>query len=101
MTKSNFRILRPFVTVLAMVGAVALSGCSGGGPKKAAQNYVDNLKLFKDPACYQTLSHQDQIDQTLDDWTKLNAPPSKTLASHRHDATIIYTGNLASLFPIE
>jgi len=68
MTKSNFRILRPFLTVAALIGAVALSGCSGGGPAKTAQTYVDNLKLYNYPACYQALSHQDQIDKTMDDF---------------------------------
>ena len=66
MTKSNFRILRPFLTVVALIVAAMLSGCSGGGPAKAAQNYVDNLKFFNYPACYQALSHQDQIDRTID-----------------------------------
>ncbi len=68
MTKSNFRILRPFLAPVALVMAVALSGCSGGGPAKSAQGYTDNLKLFNYTACYQALSHQDQIDKTLDDF---------------------------------
>src|SRR2546430_9544968 len=59
MTKPNVGILRPFLTVVALLAAAMLSGCSGGGPKKAAQNYTDNLKLFNYPACYQALSHQD------------------------------------------
>jgi hypothetical protein len=68
MTKSNFRILRPFLSVAALLGAVALSGCSGGGPAKTAQTYTENLKLYNYPACYQALSHQDQIDKTMDDF---------------------------------
>ena len=66
MTKSNLRILRPFLTVAALIVSVALTGCSGGGPAKAAQNYVDGLRLFNYPALYQSLSHQDQVDRTLD-----------------------------------
>src|SRR5580700_9770428 len=66
MIKPNFRILRPLLTVVALIAAATLSGCSGGGPQKAAQNYTDNLKLFNYPACYQALSHQDQIDRTID-----------------------------------
>src|ERR1700683_1173471 len=66
MIKTNFRILRPLLTVVALIVAATISGCSGGGPQKAAQNYTDNLKLFNYPYCYQALSHQDQIDRTLD-----------------------------------
>ena len=66
MTKSNLRILRPFLTVAALIVSVAVTGCSGGGPAKAAQNYVDALRLFNYPVLYQSLSHQDQVDRTLD-----------------------------------
>jgi len=65
MTKLNFRFLRPFVIVATILVGATLSGC-GGGPQKAAQNYVDNLKLFNYPYCYQALSHQDQLDRTMD-----------------------------------
>lgn len=36
MTKSNFRILRPIFITVAIAVAATVSGCSGGGPKKAA-----------------------------------------------------------------
>lgn len=65
MTNLNFRLLRPFVIVATILVGATLSGC-GGGPQKAAQNYVDNLKLFNYPYCYQALSHQDQLDRTMD-----------------------------------
>ncbi len=51
---------------VALIGAATLAGCSGGGPAKSAQTYTENLKLFNYPACYQALSHQDQVDRTLD-----------------------------------
>ena len=49
----------------ALIIAATLTGCAGG-PKKAAQNYVDNLKLYNYPYAYQAMSHQDQIDRTMD-----------------------------------
>jgi len=73
MTKSISRNLRPVFAAIAIAAATAISGCSGGGPAKSARNYTDNLKLFNYPACYQSLSHQDQIDRTIDQF--LEHPP--------------------------
>ncbi|HVN27012.1 MAG TPA: hypothetical protein VMT64_00925, partial [Candidatus Binataceae bacterium] len=55
----------PLAAVIAIC-AIALAGCAGKTPKKAAQNYVDNLKLYNYPACYNALTHQDQVDRTMD-----------------------------------
>lgn len=67
MTKPSAPVTkRPVVIVVATLVAALAAGCSGGGPARTAQNYVDNLKLYNYPACYQSLSHQDQIDRTMD-----------------------------------
>ncbi len=66
MTKTKLLTLRPVLTAVAIIVAAGASGCSGGGPAKTAQSYIENLKLYNYPACYQALSHQDQIDRTLD-----------------------------------
>ena len=55
----------------AMIGAAVLfafvaAGCGGHSPQKAANEYLSNLKLYNYPACYQALSHQDQVDRTID-----------------------------------
>jgi tetratricopeptide (TPR) repeat protein len=55
----------------AMIGAAVLfaivaAGCGGHSPQKAANEYLANLKLYNYPACYQALSHQDQVDRTID-----------------------------------
>ena len=54
-----------------MLAAVAvcgllLAGCQGHSPQAAADNYLSNLKLYNYPAIYQALSHQDQVDRTMD-----------------------------------
>ncbi|HXW82854.1 MAG TPA: hypothetical protein VEJ86_00475, partial [Candidatus Binataceae bacterium] len=46
------------------------AGCGGNSPESAANTYLNNLKLFNYPACYQMLSHQDQLDRTIDDFLK-------------------------------
>jgi len=43
-----------------------IAGCMGHTPQRAAGNYVDALKLYNYPACYAALSHQDQVDRTMD-----------------------------------
>jgi hypothetical protein len=58
-------------TSRAMLAAVAVcaifaAGCQGKTPQRAANNYLDNLKLYNYPAVYQSLSHQDQVDRTMD-----------------------------------
>ncbi len=55
----------------AMLAALAvcaflLAGCQGHSPQAAATNYLNNLKLYNYPATYQALSHQDQVDRTMD-----------------------------------
>jgi tetratricopeptide (TPR) repeat protein len=55
----------------AMLAAVAvctflLAGCQGHSPQSAANNYLGNLKLYNYPAAYQALSHQDQVDRSMD-----------------------------------
>jgi hypothetical protein len=50
----------------ATMMCVIFAGCGGNGAKSGAQNYLDGLKLFNYPGCYQMLSHQDQVDRTLD-----------------------------------
>src|ERR1700691_3791127 len=55
----------------AMLAAVAVcaflvAGCQGHSPQGAAENYLGNLKLYNSPAIYGALSHQDQVDRTID-----------------------------------
>src|SRR5690349_8855195 len=77
MTRPTSRTLRPVFTAVAFAVAAMLSGCGGGGPARTAQNYVDNLKLYNYPACYNSLSHQDQIDRTIDQFlTNIPLTPS-------------------------
>ena len=38
----------------------------GKTPQHAAQSYLEALKLYNYPAAYQLLSHQDQLDRTMD-----------------------------------
>jgi hypothetical protein len=56
---------RGLIIACAAVLAAILSGCSRG-PESNAQAYVDDLKLYNYPACYDLLSQQDKIDRTLD-----------------------------------
>src|SRR5271156_3848690 len=55
----------------AMLAAVAVcaflvAGCQGHTPQSAADIYLSNLKLYNYPAAYEALSHQDQVDRTID-----------------------------------
>jgi len=50
----------------AAVCAFAVAGCQGHTPQRAAGTYLSNLKFTNYPACYEELSHQDQIDRTMD-----------------------------------
>jgi len=55
----------------AMLAALAvcafmLAGCQGHTPQAAADNYLTNLKLYNYPATYMALTHQDQVDRTMD-----------------------------------
>ncbi len=49
-----------------VICATFAAGCQGKTPQRAADTYLGNLKLFNYPACYQALSHQDQVDRTID-----------------------------------
>ena len=49
-----------------VVCAFLMAGCQGRTPQSAAQTYLSNLKFYNYPACYQALSHQDQLDRTMD-----------------------------------
>jgi hypothetical protein len=51
---------------IAAIGALLVAGCSGKTPQHTAQSYVDDLSLFNYPGAYQLLSHQDQLDRTMD-----------------------------------
>ena len=42
------------------------AACQGNTPQRAADTYLSNLKLYNYPAAYQALSHQDQVDRTID-----------------------------------
>lgn len=67
------RAVRSMAGVAAIaIFAPLLAGCSHG-PESAAQDYLNNLKLFNYPACYQTISHQDKLDRTLEQF--LTDPP--------------------------
>src|SRR5208282_3853468 len=50
----------------AVVCTFLVAGCQGHTPQRAAETYLSNLKLYNYPACYEALSHQDQLDRTMD-----------------------------------
>src|SRR5271155_978890 len=54
--------------LLAAVMVCAFFAAGGGGhsPQSAADNYLSNLKLYNYPAIYEAMSHQDQVDRTMD-----------------------------------
>jgi len=52
--------------VAAVVCTFLVAGCQGHTPQRAAETYLSNLKLYNYPACYEALSHQDQLDRTMD-----------------------------------
>lgn len=56
---------RGLLVAVAICGLFA-AGCQGNSPQHAADNYLNNLKLYNYPAVYQALSHQDQVDRTMD-----------------------------------
>src|SRR5271163_17801 len=49
-----------------MICAFFAAGCGGHSPQAAADNYLSNLKLYNYPATYEALSHEDQVDRTMD-----------------------------------
>src|SRR5271166_5234028 len=48
------------------VCALLVAGCQGHSPQSAVETYLGNLKLYNYPATYEALSHQDQVDRTMD-----------------------------------
>jgi len=54
------------ILAAAAVCAFLVAGCQGHTPQHAAETYLSNLKLYNYPTCYQALSHQDQVDRTMD-----------------------------------
>jgi TolA-binding protein len=50
----------------ATICALFAAACQGHTPQRAAETYLGNLKLYNYPAAYQELSHQDQVDRTID-----------------------------------
>lgn len=67
------RAMRGMAEVAAIAAfAMLVAGCSHG-PESAAEQYLNNLKLFNYPACYQAISHQDKLDRTLEQF--LADPP--------------------------
>src|SRR5438105_4364796 len=52
--------------LMTAISSVLVASCSGNPAKNGASDYINNLKLFNYPGCYQALSHQDQVDRTLD-----------------------------------
>jgi hypothetical protein len=65
MLKTRLPRMRPAYVSMSLCAALALAGC-GKTPERAANRYLDNLRLFNYPACYEMLSHQDQLDRTLE-----------------------------------
>jgi len=64
MIKPAFLAKRPYLCLILCAAMAA--GCMGKTPQRTAQSYLDDLKLYNYPAAYQLLSHQDQIDRTMD-----------------------------------
>ena len=48
------------------VCALLVAGCQGHTPQAAADNYLTNLRLYNYPYTYQAMTHQDQVDRTMD-----------------------------------
>ncbi|HYK65351.1 MAG TPA: hypothetical protein VEY94_10410 [Patescibacteria group bacterium] len=65
MTKIKISGRRAILAALA-VCTIFAAGCGGHSPQGAADTYLNNLKLYNYPAVYQALSHQDQVDRTMD-----------------------------------
>jgi hypothetical protein len=65
MRKPAFPAPRLYLCLAAIASVVAV-GCTGKTPQHTAQSYLESLKLYNYPAAYQLLSHQDQLDRTMD-----------------------------------
>jgi tetratricopeptide (TPR) repeat protein len=57
---------RSVMLVAVSICALFAAACQGHTPQRAANEYLSNLKLYNYPAAYQALSHQDQVDRTID-----------------------------------
>jgi hypothetical protein len=64
MTKTSPVPIRAAV-LTGTIALLILAGC-GKTPQRAANTYLDNLKLRAYPAIYQMISHQDQVDRPLE-----------------------------------
>src|SRR5579864_6565440 len=63
----TIRIKARSVMLMAVsICALFAAACQGHTPQRAANEYLANLKLYNYPAAYQALSHQDQVDRTID-----------------------------------
>jgi hypothetical protein len=65
MTTSRIQVKCAMLAAVAVCALLA-AGCQGHSPGHAADTYLSNLKFYNYPACYEQLSHQDQIDRTMD-----------------------------------
>ena len=66
-TMTKIRIQAKGVMLAAVaVCALLTAGCQGHTPQAAADNYLTNLKLYNYPYTYQAMTHQDQVDRTMD-----------------------------------
>src|SRR5258708_6345461 len=65
MTKSRIQTSGIMLATAAFC-AMFLTACGGKSPSSAADTYLGNLKLYNYPALYQSMSHQDQLDRTMD-----------------------------------
>ncbi|HUO06075.1 MAG TPA: hypothetical protein VMU16_12835 [Candidatus Binataceae bacterium] len=57
---------RNLLIACAAIFAVVAGGCGSHSSEGAANEYLKNLKLYNYRFCYEALSHQDQLDRTLD-----------------------------------
>jgi hypothetical protein len=65
MIKPAFLAKRLLFCVAVACTALA-AGCTGKTPEHSAQTYIDDLQLNNYLAAYQMLTHQDQVDRTMD-----------------------------------
>jgi len=65
MTKTRIKA-RSAMLMAVTTRALFAAACQGHTPQRAADTYLSNLKLYNYPAAYQELSHQDQVDRTID-----------------------------------
>lgn len=89
--------------IIACVTALSavLAGC-GRGPASVAQAYLDDLKLYNYPACYDLLSQQDKTDKTLDQFltrVPLAPPVSRDWFKALVQATTFKLGSTTKIGP--